>query len=61
MSDDHSPDDGGDHDHADKYGSFYEEQYAWDKIDREVGESRRGSCLLLLLALPSMGLLALVW
>jgi hypothetical protein len=61
SDDDYTPDDGSDHDHTDKDGSFYEEQHAWDKIDREVGESRRGSCLLLLLALPSAGLLALVW
>lgn len=61
SDDDYTPDDGSDHDHTDKDGSFYEDQHAWDKIDREVGESRRGSCLLLLLALPSAGLLALVW
>ncbi len=53
MSDDHSPDDGGDHDHADMDGSFHKEQHAWDKIDREVAASRRGSCLLLLLTLPA--------
>lgn len=61
SDDDYTPDDGSDHDHTDKDGRFYEDQHAWDKIDREVGESRRGSCLLLLLALPSAGLLALVW
>jgi hypothetical protein len=58
RDDDSTPDDGDDHDHAD--GSFYEEQYAWDKIDREVGESRRGGCLLTLLALPVAGLLTLL-
>lgn len=62
SDDDYTPDDGGahdsadqdchrDHDHAD--GSFYEEQYAWDKIERESQAPRRGSCLLLLLAIPA--------
>lgn len=61
SDDDYTPEDGSDHDYTDKDGSFYEEQHAWDKIDREVGESRRGSCLLLLLALPAGAGLLLGW
>ena len=65
SDDDYTPDDSGAHesdghdccdhdcdqDHA--AGSFYEEQYAWDKIERESQAPRRGSCLLLLLAIPA--------
>ena len=53
RDDDSTPEDGDGHDHDHADGSFYEEQYAWDKIDREAAESRRGSCLLLLLTLPA--------
>ena len=62
MSDDDTPDDGGDHenerDHDQEPGSFDEEQYTWDKADQDA---RRGSCLLVLLAVPAASLLALLW
>jgi len=65
SDDDYTPDDSGDHDserdHDQADGSFYEEQYAWDKIDRETQEARRGSCLLLLLALPAGVWMAWAW
>ncbi|PHX58564.1 MAG: hypothetical protein CK522_03485 [Opitutia bacterium] len=49
-------DDGGDHDQ--EPGSFDEDQYALDNADQD---DRRGSCLLVLLAVPAAGLLALLW
>ena len=55
-------DDGGDHendrDHDQEPGSFDEDQYALDNADQD---DRRGSCLLVLLAVPAAGLLALLW
>lgn len=70
SDDDYTPDDSGDsdssshhegcdHDHAD--GTFYEEQHAWDRIDLETREARRGSCLLLLLAWPAGAWLLFGW
>jgi hypothetical protein len=70
SDDDYTPDDSGapessshhegcDHDHED--GTFYEEQHPWDKIDLETREARRGSCLLLLLALPAGAWLLFGW
>ena len=65
--DDYTPDDGGDHesdhdhDHDRADGSFYEEQYAWDKADQDAQDARRGSCLLVLLAVPAASLLAILW
>lgn len=68
SDDDYTPDDGGDpannHGHGEdgdrdhEAGSFYEEQYIWDK---NADDARRGSCLLVLFALPAAGLLALLW
>lgn len=55
-------DDGGDpendRDHDQEPGSFDEDQYALDNADQD---DRRGSCLLVLLAVPAAGLLALLW
>ena len=70
SDDDYTPDDSGapessshhegcDHDH--EGGTFYEEQHPWDKIDLETREARRGSCLLLLLALPAGAWLLFSW
>jgi hypothetical protein len=56
-SDSHRHEDGCDHGHED--GTFYEEQHAWDRIDQEAREARRGSCLLLLLAFPAAAWLLL--
>ena len=64
SDDDYTPDDssdsgssssheGCDHDH--------EEQHAWDRIDLETREARRGSCLLLLLAWPAGAWLLFGW
>lgn len=47
-----------DHDHDQEPGSFDEDQYALDNADQD---DRRGSCLLVLLAVPAAGLLALLW
>ena len=60
RDDDDTLDDGGDHenDHDPEPGSFYEDQYAWDKADQDA---RRGSCLLVLLAVPAASLLAALW
>jgi hypothetical protein len=62
RDDDDTLDDGGDHendhDHDRADGSFYEDQYAWDKADQDA---RRGSCLLVLLAVPAASLLTLLW
>lgn|GEM_PF-1723654 len=59
---DFTPDDGGDHendhDHDYEAGSFYEDQYAGDK---DAQDARRGSCLLVLLALPAASLLTWLW
>jgi len=63
--DDFTPDDGGDHendhDHDRADGSLYEEQSAQDKSDQDDRDDHRGSCLLVLLALPAASLLALLW
>ena len=63
--DDFTPDDGGDHesdhDHDRADGSFDEEQSAWDKAEQDAQDARRGSCLLVLLAVPAASLLALLW
>jgi hypothetical protein len=61
--DDDTQDDDGDHenDHDPDPGSFYEEQYAWDKADQDAQDARRGSCLLVLLAFPAASLLTLLW
>ena len=63
--DDYTPDDGGDHESDDDHdradGSFYEEQSAWDKADQDAQDARRGSCLLVLLAVPAASLLATLW
>lgn len=60
--DDDTLDEGGDHendrDHDQEPGSFDEDQYALDNADQD---DRRGSCLLVLLAVPAAGLLALLW
>lgn len=62
---DDTPDDGGDHDndhdHDRADGSDYEEQYAWDKADQDAQDDHRGSCLLVLLAVPAASLLAILW
>jgi hypothetical protein len=62
RDEDDTPDDGGDHendhDHDCEAGSFYEDQYAGDK---EAQDARRGSCLLVLLALPAASLLTWLW
>ena len=62
---DDTPDDGGDHDndhdHDRADGSFDEEQSAWDKADQDAQDARRGSCLLVLLAVPAASLLAILW
>lgn len=60
---DDTPDDGGDHDndHDRADGSFYEEQSAWDKADQDAQDDHRGSCLLVLLAVPAASLLAILW
>lgn len=61
SDDDFTPDDGDcGHDHEGEDGSFYEEQYAFDRIEREAQASRASGCLLLLLllAFPAAGLLA---
>lgn len=63
--DDDTLDDGGDHendrDHDQEPGSFDEDQYALDNADQDDSDDRRGSCLLVLLAVPAAGLLALLW
>lgn len=63
--DDFTPDDGGDHesdhDHDRADGSFDEEQSAWDKAEQDAQDARRGSCLLVLLAVPAASLLAILW
>lgn len=63
--DDDTLDDGGDHendrDHDQEPGSFDEDQYARDNADQDDSDDRRGSCLLVLLAVPAAGLLALLW
>ena len=63
--DDFTPDDGGDHDndhdHDRADGSDYEEQSAWDKAEQDAQDARRGSCLLVLLAVPAASLLAILW
>lgn len=62
RDEDDTPDDGGDHendhDHDYEAGSFYEDQYAGDK---DAQDARRGSCLLVLLALPAASLLTWLW
>ena len=63
--DDDTLDDGGDdendRDHDQEPGSFDEDQYARDNADQDDSDDRRGSCLLVLLAVPAAGLLALLW
>ena len=63
--DDDTLDDGGDdendRDHDQEPGSFDEDQYALDNADQDDSDDRRGSCLLVLLAVPAAGLLALLW
>ena len=63
--DDFTPDDGGDHesdhDHDRADGSFDEEQSAWDKAEQDAQDAHRGSCLLVLLAVPAASLLAILW
>lgn len=63
--DDDTLDEGGDHendrDHDQEPGSFDEDQYALDNADQDDSDDRRGSCLLVLLAVPAAGLLALLW
>lgn len=63
--DDDTLEDGGDHendrDHDQEPGSFDEDQYARDNADQDDSDDRRGSCLLVLLAVPAAGLLALLW
>jgi len=63
--DDFTPDDGGDHEsdhvHDRADGSFDEEQSAWDKAEQDAQDARRGSCLLVLLAVPAASLLAILW
>lgn len=60
--DDDTLDEGGDHendrDHDQEPGSFDEDQYSLDNADQD---DRRGSCLLVLLAVPAASLLALLW
>lgn len=41
-------------------GSFYEEQYPFDQIERRNREIRSSGRLLILLAIPAAGLLALL-
>jgi hypothetical protein len=68
SDDDYTPDDGadstsdpvdGDCDRERDGGCFHEEQYAFDKVERDARNARRSGCVLLLLALPAAGLL--VW
>lgn len=63
--DDDTLDEGGDHendrDHDQEPGSFDEDQYSLDNANQDDSDDRRGSCLLVLLAVPAAGLLALLW
>lgn len=63
--DDDTLDEGGDHendrDHDQEPRSFDEDQYALNNADQDDRDDRRGSCLLVLLAVPAASLLALLW